>query len=254
MDKNRHILIDVWNKYPESMSNQYGSVSKPPPIERLMADFFTVGPYYYYVIFISDSTISNCYDTFLEIHGLQKYPKHLKEIIDLIHPDDLLFVIEAEAWTIEIYNQIGFEHQLKLKSGYCFRMKVANGKYELFHHQALHTHKDKNGRLLQTVNIHTNINHITQQNNFIVTVSGIKDRNDFYSKKIHTSNVENTIDEKLTKRELEILNMLINGYSDKEIAVMLCISFHTVRTHHKNILKKTKAKSSIELIRKQLAK
>jgi hypothetical protein len=31
------------------------------------------------------------------MHSLTQYPQHLKDIIDLIHPDDLAFVMEAEA-------------------------------------------------------------------------------------------------------------------------------------------------------------
>jgi len=36
---------------------------------------------------------------------------------------------------------------------------------------------------------------------------------------------------KLSKRELEILELISWGYSDKEIAYKLCISARTVQTH-----------------------
>jgi len=58
------------------------------------------------------------------------------------------------------------------------------------------------------------------------------------------------LEERLTKRELEILILFLNGYSEKDIAERLFISPHTVRTHYKNILKKTGAKSSFDLFRK----
>ena len=248
MKPTKHILNDVWDKYPQAMSNQDMAVA-PPAIERLIAELFTAGPFYYYILNIGNSLLSNCSDTLLPMHGLKQYPEHLKEIIDLIHPDDLAFVMEAETWTLEMYKEIGFEHQMRLKSGYCFRMKTAEGIYELFHHQAIHTMKDQNGRVLQSVNIHTNIHHITNKNNYIVTISGIDGRQDFYQKAIKQDIFFPQIKERLTKRELEVFILLTKGYNDKEIATIMFVSYHTVRTHHKNILKKTKSKNSKELIK-----
>jgi len=247
----KHALNSIWDRYSLVLKNDYKDISIPN-VERYLADAFALGPYYYYVLNVTDSTLSNFNPDILTLHGLNEFPEHLKEIIDLIHPDDLPFVLEAEAWTIEIMLTIGYEHQLHLKTGYCFRMLIANGTYELFNHQAMHTAKDENGRLVQALNIHTNINLITTTNNYIATVSGIGYRNDFYQKAFKIEKIEDKLDERLTKRELEILLLLTRSYTDKEIAEILCISYHTVRTHHKNILKKTKSKNSFELLKRSL--
>lgn len=52
----------------------------------------------------------------------------------------------------------------------------------------------------------------------------------------------------LTDRELEILKLLAYSKTSSEISEQLFISTQTVATHRKNILKKTKAKSIIELV------
>lgn len=44
----------------------------------------------------------------------------------------------------------------------------------------------------------------------------------------------------LTRREIQITRLIAQGYTDKEIARKLCCSYNTIRTHHKNILRKTK--------------
>jgi DNA-binding NarL/FixJ family response regulator len=44
--------------------------------------------------------------------------------------------------------------------------------------------------------------------------------------------------EKLTTRELEILQQIVNGHTNKEIATALFISEKTVKNHVTNILKK----------------
>lgn len=48
----------------------------------------------------------------------------------------------------------------------------------------------------------------------------------------------------LTKREFEVAECLACGMAYKEIATKLGISFHTVRTHVKTILQKTRLSSS----------
>ncbi|MCG8484516.1 MAG: LuxR C-terminal-related transcriptional regulator, partial [Clostridia bacterium] len=42
----------------------------------------------------------------------------------------------------------------------------------------------------------------------------------------------------LTRRELEIVNLITKGYTNKEISNILYVSTHTVRTHVFNIFKK----------------
>lgn len=50
-----------------------------------------------------------------------------------------------------------------------------------------------------------------------------------------------TASSQLTSRELEILDYLAAGLSDKEIAAALLLSLHTVKTHVRNILSKLHA-------------
>ena len=52
----------------------------------------------------------------------------------------------------------------------------------------------------------------------------------------------------LSKREKEILQLIIKGKTSKEIAEQICISKNTVDTHRRNILEKTGKKSTAELI------
>lgn len=51
-------------------------------------------------------------------------------------------------------------------------------------------------------------------------------------------------DTELTKREIEVLQLLTKGYSNKEIADQLFVSTHTVISHRKNISEKTGIKSA----------
>lgn len=52
----------------------------------------------------------------------------------------------------------------------------------------------------------------------------------------------------LSEREKEVVNLLALGMSNQEVADQLFISFHTVRTHRKNIFKKLNCSNIVELL------
>lgn len=53
----------------------------------------------------------------------------------------------------------------------------------------------------------------------------------------------------LTEREQEIMTLVVQGYSNKEIAQRLHISFRTVEIHRSHILHKTGAHNLLDLVR-----
>ncbi len=57
----------------------------------------------------------------------------------------------------------------------------------------------------------------------------------------------------LTDRELEVLQLTSDGHSEKEISDKLFLSIETVKTHRKNMLQKTEARNSIDLVRMGIA-
>jgi len=52
----------------------------------------------------------------------------------------------------------------------------------------------------------------------------------------------------LSEREVEIIKLIAESYTTKDIADKLYLSFHTIGTHRKNIFKKLNIRSSSELI------
>jgi DNA-binding CsgD family transcriptional regulator len=54
--------------------------------------------------------------------------------------------------------------------------------------------------------------------------------------------------QKLSIREIEVLDLIMQGYTNEDIAEKLFISYETVRSHRKHILHKTGAKNTAALI------
>jgi LuxR family maltose regulon positive regulatory protein len=55
--------------------------------------------------------------------------------------------------------------------------------------------------------------------------------------------------EVVTLREREIIDQLVLGATAREVAVSLCVSLHTVRTHIRNVYQKLGVANRIELLR-----
>ncbi|NML71064.1 response regulator transcription factor [Chryseobacterium sp. RP-3-3] len=55
--------------------------------------------------------------------------------------------------------------------------------------------------------------------------------------------------EPLTRREMEILKLICDGFSSKDIGEKLFISINTVETHRKRILLKLNAKNSVGIVK-----
>jgi DNA-binding NarL/FixJ family response regulator len=58
-----------------------------------------------------------------------------------------------------------------------------------------------------------------------------------------------TIDKKLTNREREIVRLVVEGLSNKEIASRLFISIRTVDSHKNHIMQKLQLKSTVDLVK-----
>lgn len=251
MEPKQHQLNDLWDQFPAVISHK-NSKSVRTPQEIAVGETFAIGNFYYYTLNLVDGTISTMQPELLAMHGLKEFPRYLKNILDLIHPDDIAFVIAAEKSALKKVIEIGVENIQNLKCSYCFRMKTAAGNYELFHHQSVHISVNDQGQLVEAINIHSNIQHITTVNSYQVLLVGINGLRAYHQIQLNP-NVQNSgLPEPLTRREVEILSLIAKGYSCAEIAKQFVLSDHTVRAHRKNIQRKTGTRNGAELIRKSL--
>ncbi len=70
----------------------------------------------------------------------------------------------------------------------------------------------------------------------------VEERYNFFNKNLHKFT-------SLTKREKEIICLIVNGDSNRQIAEKLYISYHTVKTYRRNILKKLETSNLVNFYR-----
>jgi len=101
----------------------------------------------------------------------------------------------------------------------------------------------------------TNVKGILFKNNKIgqieTALKNVIEGSSYYSEEVFAYvskfREENQKDIKLTKRELQVLQLIKQGYSNKKIAIKLFISPKAVEYHKSNLLKKTDSKNLFQL-------
>jgi DNA-binding CsgD family transcriptional regulator len=121
-----------------------------------------------------------------------------------------------------------------------FEMRVKN-TYQLFLRQTFCLRSDKNGVFTHTAGIYTALPNIPKKTDSTYRIYGA---DALYYRNEHLQH----FDKVLSRRELEILKFISEGYKNEQIAEVLFISRHTNETHRKNMLKKLEANSTPHLV------
>lgn len=194
---------------------------------------------YYFIFNVYSNDIEYISQSYLNITGYN-LPKSMYEIIPRIHPEDIDYCITCEKKIIHFLNELYFEDNFRFTTMYSFRILTNYGHYIVIkqYYQALEV--DCKGFMSKSLVYHEVMpdDYVRPKNDFVI-MDLLKNR------PVITNNLYN-----LSKRELEIIDFVIEGLSTKEISEKMFLSEHTIRTHRKNILNKTNTNRFIELINK----
>lgn len=233
--------------------NRKNNIKRSLESHNIMMNFFQVGDFFQLTHYFPTNSIENISPSVFQILGFELEKLTLESFTALFHPDDFINYIDCENTATFFLLQLPPEKIHKYKISHDFRIQKSDGNYLRFLQQTMAVETTDNGGIIRTMVVYTDITHLKTSNKSSLSFIGIDGepsyidvpilKNEFYE----TQNI-------LTKREREILNYLINGYSSKQIAEALFISEFTVGTHRKKILSKTGCTSTPELIVKAVDK
>lgn len=223
--------------------------------DDIISSVFSIGPCYYYIIDFYDMSIANMSPGFFEAHGIAPQEiKNINDILSLIHAEDMDFVSKAEKKTLGyLYNMLGAEKCTRYKASYNFRFRKADGSYGLFNHQSLILTMDENNNFIKSLNIHTDVSHLTDKNNYKVSLIGLMGEPSFLNMDVLDDRAKLALENSFSKREIEIVSLIAAGCKTKEISKKLNIALDTVKAHRKNILVKSGCKNMAELTAKSIS-
>lgn len=236
-------LHDVWETNRTVKSTSQNSIS----FDDLTNSIISTGPFSFYIVDFFDMSLSHISPSIYTMHGFDPENFTFNDVLGAIHPEDIDFVIKAEAFLTKFfYENVGREKLLTYKISYSHRCRMENGEYALFNHQALMLTMDDNGGYGKSLNIHTRIDHLSNFNTYKISLIGLNGEPSFMNLSLDEKNDEAA---EFSKREIDIIKLIGEGLNNNEIADKLFISPLTVKKHRNNILAKSNSKNTAELIK-----
>lgn len=219
-------------------------------LDQLMASVFCNGPFYFYVFDLADLKLWHISESVNTLHGFTTAEATFQQILECIHPDDLAFVAAAANTALEMFRgEIGIDRARKYKISYCFRMRRADGRYRLFNHQSIVLTTDDQGRIGNALNIHTDISHLSSENNRTMSLIGMEGEPSYFNLDVKIPGDLATMKTKLfSEREVSIIRLVAAGLTSAQIASELALSEFTIKNHRKRILKKAGCQNMNQLL------
>lgn len=250
MNKKLRKIKEVWKSYEDYFAKEKLTI-QPGKIDSLLNHVFCPGPFYFYIMDFPSMRLTYVHPDIEDILGIDAEQATLERLAERVHPGDAEHIIRCEEVAQRfLFSNISPDDIKRYKVTYCYRFKNKLGEYQLFLHQAIALSLDKNQRVGKVLGVHSNISHITAENNYQLSFIGIEGRPNYIGIDLNNRNVKKLKQKQgpLSKRELEIVTLLAEGWTSKEVAESLFLSPDTIRTHRNNIRKKLGVKNTTQMV------
>jgi DNA-binding CsgD family transcriptional regulator len=257
MSSTQDLVWDIWQSHHKSYLGKKSLAPVPDDVPAMMAKLFTPGPSYFYVIDSPTLDFDYVSESIRDVLGLDPATVSLHSLLGQIHPDDQEFFLRCEDIVAHfITKQIPVSSITNYKISYCLRERTNTGDYRLFLLQTVTLRTTEEGALLKVFGLHSDISHITTENNHRMSLIGLNGEpsylgiDPFNPEPFQNFTPYNFPKPKglFTKREKEVVNLLARGLTTDQIAAELNISPQTVLTHRKKILRKAGVSNTAALI------
>jgi len=214
-------------------------------LHKKLLDIFQVGNYYYMVNNVRQSRLELVSPEIEQVLGYPPGSFDLALFSDLVHPADMPYFLNFEAAVERFFASVSGEQLFRYKVQYDHRIRHANGHYiRILNQYIIIQHDAENVR---TFVVQTDISHIKQDLKPVLSFIGIDGEPSYMD--VDVEDIFRINSHVLTGRERDVLRELADGHNSLEISRILSISKHTVDSHRKNMLRKTNAGSTGEMIR-----
>ena len=215
-------------------------------IHKKLLSFFQVGDYYYYIFNVKQSIFELISSEITPILGYHPDEVDVPFFLSNIHPDDQPWFLNFENKVKEFFSTLSYEQIPNYKVRYDYRIRKKNGEYIRILQQMVPIQFDKNKGVLRTLGVHTDVSHIKQGGLPVLSFIGLNGEPSYVG--LNVKKIFSSAAIQLTRREREVLTLLIEGKKSDDISRLLFISKLTVNTHRRNLLKKTNTSNTIALI------
>lgn len=206
--------------------------------------------------FIADSINWRIYDaggsySMMTPIGANEFVGQTPEVLfRYTHPDDNASMLGFSQHWINYYMGLPAEKKAHARATIYLRMLNKENEYSWCMVQYVDTIIDENGRIIYGLTLVTDISHLKKDGSAMMTLLNTYDDSHHHFMCLDGQTLietEHTVNP-FTSREAEVLRLLAKGYSSKQIAEKLNIAVKTTDNHRQNMLRKTQAKSTAEMV------
>jgi DNA-binding CsgD family transcriptional regulator len=172
-------------------------------------------------------------------YPFQKKFNCMESLQALLHPDDVEYVYSSKHKALSMLHELSVDELKHHKLIYECRMRKANGTYQRFLHQYMVLELDKDDELwllLLLIEPVTGKETETPPRGMMIM--------DCMNGTMKVYNNETCF----TRREIQVLQLMAQGYDSSRIASILFISKNTVDNHRRNILSKTQTENTTQAL------
>lgn len=163
------------------------------------------------------------------------------DFFQIIHPDDMSGVASCLNHIVESMGM--FSDLSKVRFVLHYRMKHGNGKYIHVSDEKIIVESHTGKHIAMTL-----LTDVSATSGFSVVKMEVLVQNDHRFGKI-TEFIPAYKTGIVSSRELEVINLMKEGFNSKEIADRLSLSVNTIKNHRKSLFRKLNVRNSIELVR-----
>lgn len=218
------------------------------------AHHFAIGPYYWFIGDNARLLITVASENIGELSPFTKPEWENKPpsfFVENLHPGDSFYVLSALQFAMDKIVHLPPERRSDIRINVYARMLNAQKTYRwvLIQMPGLYVNSDNRttcGLMMVTDLAHFNFDHRP----VLMTLTDRANNKNEYYRMAEGNELElvNVAVSRITKRERQLLQLMLRGLTSPEIAKELCISYSTVENHKRNLRIKTGTKTSAELV------
>lgn len=236
-------LRDIWDSIPNSVTEQI-DLSQKELINQYM-DVFHFGEYFYVIFNTRTAEMEYVSPNVENILGYTPKDFYLQVVMDNIHSEDLPYYYHYEQSAVRFFSALAPELFFKYKFAYDYRLKTKEGSYKRVQQQIVPIYYFPEGGV-RTLGIFTDLTHLNITSIPKLSFIGMQGAPSYYN--VHLKDDFLKIPTLFSKRELEILSLMVQGFTSEIISLKLERSIHTIRNHRKHILEKSGCENVQELL------
>jgi len=192
-------------------------------------------------------------DNIYHVSGLpaEYFKKYgLEATMSMFHEEDRQEVIKFQKLNIEVYDQLSLSEKKTFGSSYTYRWVHRLTNEHIWMQTTIRPYLvDSKGNIILDLHVATILKAPPSPAKFQWSYFYTADNGAFIKQE---KQFESDFRKVLSKREFQVAELMGRGMPSNQISQELGISINTVVTHRKNIMKKLKVKSSVEIVKMML--